>query len=99
MDVSGEREEGHINLKKDTRYMSETQTWHQPDPGVDGYHVNNRQRGRVASYGFCYAQLHQVQTTFLHPEIAQSIKIKFGVVSDVQTNLSATILVQMFVST
>jgi hypothetical protein len=78
--------------------MSETQTGHQPDSGVDGYHVNNRQRGRVASHGFCYARLHKVHTTFLHPKIVQSIKIKFGVVSDVQTCLSGTILVRMRVS-
>ena len=90
MDASGESEEDHTNLSKNTRHLSETQTGHQRDPGVDGYHDKNRQRGRVASYGFCYARLHKVHTTFVHPEIAQSIKIKFGVVSDIQTCLSDT---------
>ena len=98
MDASGDSEEDHTNLSKDTRSLSETQTGHQPDPGVDGYHDNNRQRSRVVSHGFCYVGLHKVHTTFFHPEIAQNVKIKFVVVSDIQTCLSGTILVYMRVS-
>jgi hypothetical protein len=90
MDASGDSEEDHTYLSKDTRYLSETQTGHQPDPGVDGYHDNIRQRGRVASHEFCYARLLKQHTTFDHPEIVQSIKIKFGVVSDIQTCFSGT---------
>jgi hypothetical protein len=81
MDASGNSEEDRTNLSKDKRYLSETQTGHQPDPGVDGYHYNTRQRDRVASYGFCSARLHKVHTTFIHPEIALRIKIKFGISS------------------
>jgi hypothetical protein len=87
MDASEDSEEDHTYLSKDTRYLSETQNGHQPDPGADGYHDNNRQRDRVASYGFCYARLHKLHTTFVHPETAQSIKITFGVVSDIETCL------------
>jgi len=81
VDASGNSEEDRTHLSKDTRYLSETQTGRQPDPGVDGYHDNTRQRGRVASYGFCSARLHKVHTTFIHPEIALSKKIKFGITS------------------
>jgi hypothetical protein len=90
MDASGDSEEDHTTLSKDTRYLSENQTGNQPEPGVDGYHDNNRQRGRVASYGFCYARLHKVHKTFVHLENAQSIKTIFAVVSDIQTCFSGT---------
>ena len=99
MDASGDNEEYHTHLSKDIQYLSETQTGHQLNPVLDGYHENNRQRGRVASYAFCYALLQIVHTTFVHPEIAQSIKIKFGVGSDIHTCLSGTILVRMHLST
>jgi hypothetical protein len=66
---------------------------------VYGYHNNNRQRGRVTSRGFSYAHLHKVHTPFFQSEIAQIIKIKFGVMSDIQTCLSGTILVRMRGST
>ena len=48
MDVSGDSEEDHTNLSKDMRYLSGTQTGHQPDPGVDGHHENTWKCGRVA---------------------------------------------------
>jgi hypothetical protein len=70
MNASGGSEEDPTILSKDTRYLSETQKGNLCDSGLDDYHNNNRQRGRVASYWFCYARLHKVRKTFVRPEIA-----------------------------